>query len=54
MADYIIIDDLVKSAYEANNQMVLEGHWDWFTNTMMSRLQGKRKIIIMDIHQSQN
>jgi len=53
-ADYIIIDDLVKSAYEANNQLILENHWDWFTNTMMSRLQGKRKIIIIMTRWSTN
>jgi len=53
-ADYILIDDLVKSAYEANNQLILENHWDWFTNTMMSRLQGKRKIIIIMTRWSTN
>jgi len=53
-ADYIIIDDLVKSAYEANNMTILENHWDWFTNTMMSRLQGKRKIIIIMTRWSTN
>lgn len=46
-ADIMIIDDLIKSAYEANNAKILEDHWDWFTNTMMSRLQGKRKIILI-------
>lgn len=45
-ADFIIIDDLIKSAYEAFNSSVLENHWQWFTNTMYSRLEGKRKILI--------
>ena len=27
--------------------MVLEKHWDWFTNTMLSRLETGGKIIII-------
>lgn len=46
-ADIMIIDDVIKSAYEANNKIILEKQWDWFTNTMLSRLQGKRKIILI-------
>ena len=46
-ADIIIIDDLIKNAEEANNAMVLEKHWDWFTNTMLSRLETGGKIIII-------
>lgn len=46
-ADLIIIDDLIKSALEANNANVLEGHWDWFINTMLSRLEANGKIIII-------
>lgn len=46
-ADILIIDDIIKSALEANNELILEKHWDWFTNTMMSRLEGKSKIIII-------
>ena len=38
-ADVIIIDDLIKSALEANNANILEGHWECFTNTMLSRLE---------------
>ena len=33
-ADFIIVDDLIKNAEEANNPKVLEDHWNWFTNTM--------------------
>lgn len=44
-ADLLIIDDLIKSAYEANNANILEKHWQWFTNTMLSRLEGDGKII---------
>lgn len=46
-ADYIIIDDLIKNADEAYNDRVLEGHWEWFTNTMLSRLETGGKIIII-------
>lgn len=46
-ADIIIIDDLIKNAEEANNAMVLEKHWEWFTNTMLSRLETGGKIIII-------
>lgn len=43
----MIIDDLIKNASEANNADVLEKHWDWFTNTMLSRLEEGGKIIII-------
>lgn len=46
-ADIELIDDLVKSALEARNINTLNQHWDWFTNTMLSRLQGKRKVILI-------
>ena len=45
-ADIIIIDDVIKNAEEANNATVLEKHWDWFVNTMLSRLESGGKIII--------
>lgn len=45
-ADIIIIDDVIKNADEANNAAVLEKHWDWFINTMLSRLESGGKIII--------
>lgn len=43
----MIIDDLIKNAMEAYNAEVLEKHWDWFTNTMLSRLEEGGKIIIV-------
>lgn len=46
-ASIILIDDLIKSALEAMNADVLEGHWEWFTNTMLSRLEEGGKIIII-------
>jgi len=46
-ADYILVDDLIKNAEEAYNSQVLEKHWDWFTNTMLSRLETGGKLIII-------
>jgi len=43
----MIIDDLIKSALEANNADVLEKHWSWFTDTMLSRLEEGGKIIVI-------
>lgn len=45
-ADIIIIDDVIKNAEEANNALTLEKHWEWFINTMLSRLETGGKIII--------
>ena len=45
-ADIIIIDDVIKNAEEANNATILEKHWEWFVNTMLSRLESGGKIII--------
>lgn len=46
-ATLMIIDDIVKNAEEAYNETVLENHWAWFTNTMLSRLEKGGKIIII-------
>lgn len=43
----MIIDDLIKDAYEARNIKILNNHWEWFTNTMLSRREGKRKVILI-------
>jgi predicted phage terminase large subunit-like protein len=43
----MIIDDLIKNAQEAYNEETLQKHWDWFTNTMLSRLEEGGKIIII-------
>lgn len=43
----MIIDDIVKNAEEAMNETVLEGHYEWFVNTMLSRLEKGGKIIII-------
>lgn len=46
-ATLMIIDDLIKSALEANNADILEQQWTWFTDTMLSRLEEGGKIIII-------
>lgn len=46
-ASLIIVDDIIKNAYEANNEVVKEGHWTWFTDTMLTRLEEGGKIIII-------
>ena len=46
-ANLILIDDLIKNAEEANNARVLEDHWTWFTDTMLSRLESGGKIILI-------
>ena len=46
-ASTLVIDDLIKNAEEAYNDNVKEKHWDWFTNTMLSRLEEGGKIIII-------
>lgn len=46
-ADLLIIDDLIKNSMEANTAHVLDGHWRWFTDTMLSRLEANGKIIII-------
>lgn len=46
-ATLLIIDDLIKNAEEANNELVKEKQWMWFTDTMLSRLEEGGKIIII-------
>lgn len=45
----IIIDDVIKNKEEAYNELVLNKHWEWFTNTMMQRTEGTdwKVIVIM-------
>ena len=46
-ASLLIIDDLIKNAEEANNELTKEKHWTWFTDTLLSRLEEGGKIIII-------
>jgi predicted phage terminase large subunit-like protein len=42
-----IIDDLIKDAYEAMNENILQEKWSWWTDTFRSRLvQGGIRIVI--------
>lgn len=43
----LIIDDLIKLAEEAFNEDALEKMWNWFTQTMLSRVEKGGKIIII-------
>lgn len=43
----MIIDDLIKNAEEAYNANVLDKHWEWYSQTMLSRLEEGGKIIII-------
>lgn len=46
-ATIMILDDIVKNADEAMNEVVLDNHWTWFTNTMLSRLEKNGKLVII-------
>lgn len=46
-ATILIIDDIIKNAEEAYNENTKAKHWDWFTNTMLSRLEEGGIIIII-------
>lgn len=46
-ANIILIDDIIKSAMEAHNAIIKDGHWNWFTNTIMQRTEGDWKIILI-------
>lgn len=46
-ASLLIIDDLIRDKKEAFNESALEEHWDWFNNTMVSRLEEGGKIIVI-------
>lgn len=43
----LIIDDLIKKAEEAFNELTLEKQWLWFTDTMLSRTETGYKIIVI-------
>lgn len=46
-ADIICIDDLIKNNAEAFNATAKAKQWEWFTNTILSRLEEGGKIIII-------
>lgn len=46
-ATLIIVDDLIKNNYEAHNELTKQKQWEWFTDTMLSRLEEGGKILIV-------
>ncbi len=46
-ADIFIVDDLIKSSYEAYNAEALEKQWEWLSNTVTTRLEEGGKLIIL-------
>lgn len=46
-ATLLILDDTIKSAYEAHHEGIKAGIWDWFINTIQSRLENDAKIMII-------
>jgi len=46
-ASLMILDDIIKSAEDSLNEGLLESHWTWFTNTMLSRLEAGGKLMII-------
>jgi len=46
-AHFLIVDDLIRSAEDAYNENVLDGHWVWFNNTFLSRTENPWKVIIV-------
>ncbi len=46
-AQLLIIDDLIKNADEAYNERILDEHWEWYTNTVLSRIESGGKQIII-------
>ncbi|GEO64001.1 phage terminase large subunit [Companilactobacillus nantensis] len=46
-ADLIIIDDVIKSAQEANNANRLDDIYRWYADTMLSRLEKGGKVLVI-------
>lgn len=46
-AHCLIVDDVLKSAEDAYNENVLDGHWEWFNNTFLSRTENPWKVIVI-------
>jgi len=53
-AKYLIIDDLIKNAIEAYNERILDDHWEWYVNTILSRLESGAKQIIIQTRWASN
>jgi predicted phage terminase large subunit-like protein len=46
-ADYIIVDDPIKDAEEAQSATILQGVWEWYTTVVRTRLQPGGAIVFV-------
>ena len=46
-AHFLIIDDPVKNAEEAQSQAVRDAHWDWWVSTVRTRLQKGAGVVLV-------
>jgi len=46
-AQLLVIDDLIKNAEEANNPRILDEHWSWYCDTVLSRIESGGKQIVI-------
>ena len=46
-ANIIVVDDIIKNDKEALNERILEEKWQWFNNTMLQRLEGDWRVIVI-------
>ncbi|MEG0681334.1 MAG: phage terminase large subunit [Eubacterium sp.] len=46
-ANYVIVDDIIKSAEEALNELTKDKHWEWYNNTLVQRMERPRKQILI-------
>ncbi|MGG5372848.1 phage terminase large subunit [Enterococcus sp. AZ196] len=53
-ANYVIVDDIIKTAEEAYNERVLDSHWEWYNNTLVQRMERPRKQILIMTRWSSN
>lgn len=53
-ANYVIVDDIIKTAEDAYNERVLDSHWEWYNNTLAQRMERPRKQILIMTRWSSN
>lgn len=46
-ADIIMIDDIIKNSYEAFHVGIKDEHYEFFTDTLYSRLEGLNKVLLV-------
>lgn len=46
-ADIVIIDDILKNSYEAFHEGIKQEHYEFFTDTLYSRLEGLSKVLLI-------